>query len=180
MGENGAIEHIDTVHRAGQAGLSAGYHLKQRGLSFAILDSDERIGDHWRDRWDSLKLYSPAKYDSLPGKRFPAASSHWPTGREMADYLETYARWFELPVRSGTRVDRVEPVEGGFVVSTEAGERIAARQVVVASGPFRRPNIPAFAAELDPTIRQLRARVPQPVPAPRRPRPRRRAVSFRR
>ena len=73
----------------------------------------------------------------------------------MADYLEAYARWFELPVRSGTRVDRVEPVEDGFVVSTAAGKRIAARQVVVASGPFRRPNVPAFAAELDPSIQQL-------------------------
>ena len=156
MGENGAIEHIDTVViGAGQAGLSAGYHLKQRGLPFAILDADARIGDHWRDRWDSLKLYSPAKYDSLPGRRFPAPSSHWPTGREMGDYLEAYARWFELPVRSGTRVDRVEPVEDGFVVSTAAGKRIAARQVVVASGPFRQPNIPAFAAELDPSIQQL-------------------------
>ena len=73
----------------------------------------------------------------------------------MGDYLEAYARWFELPVRSGTRVDRVEPVEDGFVVSTAAGKRIAARQVVVATGPFRQPNIPAFAAELDPSIRQL-------------------------
>ena len=140
---------------AGQAGLSAGYHLAKRGLPFVILDADARIGDHWRDRWDSLKLYSPAKYDSLPGRRFPAPSSHWPTGREMGDYLEAYARWFELPVRSGTRVDRVEPVEDGFVVSTAAGKRIAARQVVVASGPFRQPNIPAFAAELDPSIQQL-------------------------
>jgi putative flavoprotein involved in K+ transport len=158
MGENGAIEHIDTVViGAGQAGLSAGYHLGQRGLSFAILDADERIGDHWRDRWDSLKLYSPAKYDSLPGMRFPAPSSHWPTGREMADYLEAYARQFDLPVRSGTSVDRVEPVEGHFIVSTADGGRIAARQVVVASGPFRRPNIPSFAAELDPSIRQLHA-----------------------
>ena len=123
MGENGAIEHIDTVViGAGQAGLSAGYHLKQRGLPFAILDADARIGDHWRDRWDSLKLYSPARYDSLPGQRFPAPSSHWPTGREMGDYLEAYARWFELPVRSGTRVDRVEPVEDGFVVSTRGGQ----------------------------------------------------------
>jgi putative flavoprotein involved in K+ transport len=156
MGENGAIEHIDTVViGGGQAGLSAGYHLARRGLPFVILDADARIGDHWRDRWDSLKLYSPARYDSLPGMRFPAPSSHWPTGREMADYLEAYARRFDLQVRSGTRVDRVEPVEGGFVVSTNGGGRIAARQVVVATGPFRRPNIPAFATELDPSIRQL-------------------------
>ena len=149
-------ERIDTlIIGAGQAGLSAGYYLKKHGIPFLILDADERIGDHWRDRWDSLRLYSPARYDSLPGRRFPAASSHWPTAREMGDYLATYARWFELPVRSGTRVDRVEPTDGGFVVTTGGGARIAARQVVVATGPFRQPNVPAFAAELNPSIRQL-------------------------
>jgi putative flavoprotein involved in K+ transport len=147
---------IDTiVIGAGQAGLSAGYHLTKRGLPFAILDADARIGDHWRNRWDSLRLYSPARYDSLPGMRFPGPSSHWPTGREMADYLEAYSREFELPVVSGTRVDRVEPSDGGFVVSTDDGVRLAARQVIVATGPFRQPNVPAFAGELDPSILQL-------------------------
>jgi putative flavoprotein involved in K+ transport len=149
-------ERIDTVViGAGQAGLSAGYHLAKRGMPFVILDADARVGDHWRDRWESLKLYSPARYDSLPGMRFPAPSSHWPTGREMGDYLEAYARQLDLPVRSGTRVERVEPVEGGFVVSTADGGRLAARQVIVASGAFHRPNIPAFAGDLDPSIRQL-------------------------
>jgi putative flavoprotein involved in K+ transport len=156
MGENGAMERIDTVViGAGQAGLSAGYHLAKRGMPFLILDADERIGDHWRDRWDSLRLYSPARYDALPGRRFPAPSSHWPTGREMGDYLEAYARWFELPVRSGTWVDRVEPADSGFVVTTGDGARLAARHVIVATGPFREPNIPGFAGELDPSIRQL-------------------------
>jgi putative flavoprotein involved in K+ transport len=156
MGENGAIERIDTVViGAGQAGLSAGYYLARRGMPFLIVDADERIGDHWRDRWDSLRLYSPARYDALPGRRFPAPSSHWPTGREMGDYLEAYARWFELPVRSATRVDRVEPADSGFVVTTGDGSRIAARHVIVATGPFRQPNIPGFAGELDPSIRQL-------------------------
>jgi putative flavoprotein involved in K+ transport len=149
-------ESIDTlIIGAGQAGLSAGYHLQKRGLPFVILDADARVGDHWRDRWDSLKLYSPARYDSLPGMKFPAPSSHWPTAREMGDYLEAYARRFDLPVRSGTRAERVEPVDGGFMVSTADGRRLAARQVVIASGPFREPSVPAFAAELDPSILQL-------------------------
>ena len=149
-------ERIDTVViGAGQAGLSAGYYLAKRGLAFMILDAGARVGDHWRDRWDSLKLYSPARYDALPGMRFPAPSSHWPTGREMGDYLEAYARKFDLPVRSGTRVDRVEPVDGGFIVSTADGGRLEARQVVVATGPFHRPNIPAFASDLDQSIRQM-------------------------
>jgi putative flavoprotein involved in K+ transport len=149
-------DRIDTVVvGAGQAGLSAGYHLAKRGIQHVILDADARIGDHWRDRWDTLRLYSPARYDSLPGMRFPAPSSHWPTGREMGDYLEAYARRFDLPVRSETRVHRVEPVDDGFVVSTAGGDRLAARQVIVATGPFRQPRIPAFAAALDPSIRQV-------------------------
>src|SRR4029079_2466227 len=149
-------EHLDTiVVGAGQAGLSAGYRLARKGLSFAILDADARIGDHWRDRWDSLRLYSPARYDSLPGMRFPAPSAHWPTAREMADYLEAYARRFDLPVRSGIRVDVVEPVDEGFIVSTTDGRRLAARQVIIATGPFRDPNIPSFGAALDPSILQM-------------------------
>ena len=156
MDGTSTAERIDTVIiGAGQAGLSAGYHLARRGLPFVILDADARVGDHWRDRWDSLKLYSPARYDSLPGMRFPAPSSHWPTGREMGDYLEAYARRFDLPVRSATRVDRVEPVDSGFIVSTTDGGRLAAGQVVVATGPFHRPNIPPFAGALDRSIRQL-------------------------
>ncbi len=156
MRSENAIEHIDTVViGAGQGGLSAGYHLAQRGLPSVILDADARIGDHWRERWDSLKLYSPARYDSLPGMRFPAPSAHWPTAGEMADYLEAYARHFDLPVRSGVCVERVEPLDEGFVVSTTDGGHIAARQVIVATGPFRRPNVPAFAGELDPSIRQF-------------------------
>jgi putative flavoprotein involved in K+ transport len=156
MDRTTATERIDTVIiGAGQTGLSAGYYLAQRGLPFVILDADARIGDHWRDRYDSLKLYSPAKYDALPGMRFPSPASHWPTGREMADYLEAYADRFHLPVRSGTRVDRVEPVDDGFIVSATDGTRIEARQVVVASGPFREPSVPAFASQLDPSIRQL-------------------------
>ena len=150
-------ERIETVViGAGQAGLSAGYHLQRRGLRFVILDADERIGDHWRQRWDSLRLYSPARYDSLPGMRFPAPSSHWPTSHEMGDYLEAYAARFALPVRKGVRVQRVEAIDGGgFVVTTDRGDRLEARQVVVASGPFRQPNVPPFAADLDAAIRQL-------------------------
>ena len=156
MGDNGAIERIDTlIIGGGQAGLAAAYHLKRRGLPYAILDADERIGDHWRERWDSLKLYSPARYDSLPGMQFPGPSFRWPTGREMGDYLEAYARKLDLPVRSGTRVQRVEPVDGGFVATTADGSRLAARQVIIATGPFRQPNVPAFAGELDASIRQL-------------------------
>ena len=151
-----APERVDTVViGAGQAGLSAGYHLAKRGLPFVILDADARIGDHWRERWDSLKLYSPAKFDALPGMPFPAKGYHWPTGREMADYLGAYAERFQLPVRSGVRAEAVDRVDDGFVVSTSDGRTIAANQVIVATGPFRAPRIPEVAGRLDPTIRQL-------------------------
>ena len=145
-----ATERIDTVViGGGQAGLSAGYHLAKRGMEFVILDADARIGDHWRERWDSLRLYSPARSDGLPGFPFPAAAYHYPTGREMGDYLATYADRLGLPVRSGVRVERVERDAGGdgFVV-TAGGRSISARQVVVATGPFRIPNVPAFAGTI--------------------------------
>jgi putative flavoprotein involved in K+ transport len=168
MGSETTTERIDTVViGAGQAGLSAGYHLAQQQRPFVILDADERIGDHWRHRWDSLRLYSPAKYDSLPGRRFPAKADHWPTGREMGDYLEIYAAWHRLPVRSGVRVDRVDPVGDGFLVTTADGARLEARQVIVATGPFRAPYIPPVATDLDPSVVQLHShayRNPSQVP----------------
>ncbi len=96
------VERYETVIvGGGQAGLSVGYHLKQQGHSFVILDASERIGDSWRNRWDSLRLYSPAFRDGLPGMPFPAPRSAYPTKDEMGDYLEAYATRFELPVRSG-------------------------------------------------------------------------------
>src|ERR687892_1748560 len=84
----------------GQAGLATGYHLAKRGRSCVILDADERVGDSWRKRWPSLRLYSPAKLDGLPGMPFPGPRNAYPTGLEMADYLESYVTHFELPVRN--------------------------------------------------------------------------------
>src|SRR5678816_2674560 len=88
----------------GQAGLSAGYWLSKQDIDFIILDAEQRVGDSWRKRWDSLRLFTPARYSSLPGLNFPAAPYHLPTRDEVADYLESYATTFELPVRSGVRV----------------------------------------------------------------------------
>src|SRR2546426_3153057 len=101
-------ERIDTVViGGGQAGLSAGYHLAKRGVPFVILDAGARIGDVWRRRWDSLRLFSPARFSGLDGMPFPAPGHYFPTKDEMADYLEAYARRFNLPVRPGMRVTRV-------------------------------------------------------------------------
>jgi putative flavoprotein involved in K+ transport len=138
----------------GQAGLSVGYHLRQQGRSFVILDAGERLGDSWRARWDSLRLYSPARRDGLPGMRFPAQATSYPTKDEMADYLEDYASSFELPVRSGIAVDGLAK-EGGRYVATAGDLQFEADNVVVATGVFQRPYVPDFAGELDPDITQL-------------------------
>ncbi|HEX7347602.1 MAG TPA: NAD(P)-binding domain-containing protein [Candidatus Limnocylindrales bacterium] len=156
MSEQHDPERIGTlIIGAGQSGLAAGYHLARRGLPFLIVDADERIGDHWRHHWDSLRLFSPAAVDGLPGMAFPARSAHFPTGREMGDYLEAYAERFALPVESGTIVERVRHVEGDRYEATAGSRRFVADQVIVASGAFRQPSIPAVAASLDPAIRQL-------------------------
>ncbi len=139
--------HEVVVIGAGQAGLSVGYHLQRRGIDFAILEAAPRVGDTWRRRWDSLRLFTPAKFDSLDGYRFPGDGDAFPTKDEMADYLEAYAARFRLPVRLGTRVDRLRRQGVWFVVDTGSG-RYTARQVVVAAASYQAPRIPAFAHDL--------------------------------
>src|SRR5688572_27197366 len=133
----GQAQEFETVIvGGGQAGLATGYHLTRQGCSFIILDASERIGDPWRERWDSLRLYSPAKYDGLPGMRFPARGASFPTTVEMADYLEAYATRFELPVRSSTRVHAVTNDGERYVVTT--GEQTFEAENVVVRSEERR------------------------------------------
>ncbi len=139
---------------AGQAGLSVGYHLKRHGIPFVILDAGERIGDQWRQRWDSLTLFTPARYDALDGLRFPGKSFSFPGKDAMADFLESYAAKFALPVRTATRVDRLERDGEGYLVAA-GDKRFKAKNVVVAMSDFQRPKVPAFARDLDPGVRQL-------------------------
>jgi putative flavoprotein involved in K+ transport len=152
-----ATEQVETlVIGGGQAGLAVGYHLARRGRRFLILDAHERIGDAWRRRWDSLRLFTPARYDGLDGLPFPATPHTFPTKDEMADYLEAYVARFELPVRTSTRVDRLTR-DGDRYVATAGGKRFEADNVVVAMGTFQRPRVPDFASQLDPGIRQFHA-----------------------
>ena len=146
--------HEVVVIGAGQTGLSVGYHLRQRGVPFVILDAHERIGDVWRQRWDSLRLFTPARFDGLVGMPFPAPRHSFPTKDEMGDYLEAYAKEFDLPVRLGMRVERLHR-EGDFFVIEAGGRRIEARQVVVAMATYQKPRIPGFASQLDRGIVQL-------------------------
>src|SRR6478672_2312646 len=148
-------ERFETVIvGGGPAGPATGYHLANHGRSFVILDANARIGDPWRQRWDSLRLYSPAKYDGLPGMRFPARRDSFPRAREMGDYLEAYAAHFELPIRTSTAADALTKVGDHFVV-TAGGQTFEADNAVVASGVMQKPVVPSFAVKLDPQIRQI-------------------------
>jgi putative flavoprotein involved in K+ transport len=138
----------------GQAGLSVGYHLAKRGIPFEILDANLRIGDAWRNRWDSLRLFTPARYAGLPGLPFPARGDAFPTTQEMADYLESYAKHFHLPVQTGVIVDRLSK-QGDRFIATAGGLRFEADNVVVAMANYQLPRRPAFAKDLDPGIVQL-------------------------
>jgi putative flavoprotein involved in K+ transport len=139
---------------AGQAGLSVGYHLAKKGLRFLVLDANERVGDAWRKRWDSLRLFTPARFNGLAGMPFPAQAYYFPTKDEMADYLEAYAERFELPIRTGVKVDRLTKVDGRFVI-TAGDQRFEADNVVVAMSNWQKPRVPPFAKELHPGILQL-------------------------
>ena len=139
----------------GQAGLSVGHHLERRGLPYVILDGATRTGDTWRNRWDSLRLFTPAKYSGLDGMPFPAPHFSFPTKDETADYLEEYAKHFGLHVRHDTWVQRLSRGNDGlFVVSTEH-DQLRARNVVVATPSFTNQAIPSFASQLDGAVLQL-------------------------
>jgi putative flavoprotein involved in K+ transport len=150
-------QHFDTVViGGGQAGLAMGYFLARQNRDFVILDAGGRVGETWRNRWDSLRLFTPAFHNGLPGMPFPAPGSYFPTKDETAEYLETYARKFDLPVRLGQRVESLSRQYGGYMMNT-SDERYAAEHVVVATGSYQHPEIPGFAAGLDPAIVQLKS-----------------------
>jgi len=147
--------YFDTVViGGGQAGLAVGYHLARHDRDFVILDAESRIGDAWRSRWDSLRLFTPARYSSLPGMSFPAKGCYFPTKDEMADYLEAYAARFDLPLQPGMRVEALTREEGRYLL-TSGNDRLEADNVVVTTGAFQNPKVPTFASELDPEIVQL-------------------------
>jgi putative flavoprotein involved in K+ transport len=148
-------EQVETVIvGGGQAGLAIGYQLARRGRSFVIVDANERTGDSWRTRWDSLQLFTPGYLNDLPGLEFPGPRHRCSTKDEMADYLETYATRFDLPVRRGLRVDSVTKITDRFVV-TAGDHRFEADNVVLATGGYQAAYIPDFADDLDAGITQL-------------------------
>lgn len=139
---------------AGQAGLSAGYFLKKNNIDFLILDASERVGDSWRNRWDSLRLFTPAKFNGLAGMTFPAGPNYFPTKDEMGEYLENYAKHFNLPVRNNVKVDGLSR-EGNKYCITAGNIHFEAEHVIIAMSNFQVPKIPLFAKDISPDIFQI-------------------------
>ena len=151
----GITEHRDVVVvGGGQAGLAIGYFLAQQGRDFTILEAAAEPAAAWRARWDSLRLFTPARYNSLPGKAFPGHPDSYPGRDHVVAYLSDYARHFELPVEFGSPVRCVRPADGAYRVETD-GRAYEADQVVIATGPFQTPRVPAFATALAPDVVQM-------------------------
>lgn len=151
----GRVERYDTiVIGGGQAGLAVGHGLAMRDVDFTILDGGAEVGDAWRRRWDSLRLFTPAAYSGLPGMVFPAPPTHLPDKDQAADYLACYAERFDLPVRFRMGVQSLRH-NGERYVASAGGVQFEANNVVVATGPFHGPRVPAVASRLSPTIHQL-------------------------
>src|ERR671915_62990 len=148
-------EYVETlVIGGGQAGLAMGYQLSRRDLPYKIIDANPRVGDAWHNRWDSLRLFTPSRFNRLPGMPFPGYHWGFPSKNEMADYLEAYARKFDLQVETGVRVERLTR-EGDRFVATSGDRQFEADNVVVAMSSWQRPRVPDYASELDPRIVQL-------------------------
>ena len=139
--------HDVVVVGGGQAGLVIGYHLAEQNRDFVILEAAPEPAASWRERWDSLKLFTPARYDSLPGFDFPGDPDRYPTRDEVAQYLTSYARHFRLPVELDSRAEAVRRSEAGYAVDVD-DRTYEAGQVVVATGPFQVPFVPPVTDQL--------------------------------
>ncbi len=154
---------------AGQAGLAAGYHLRRAGLDFAMLDAG-KVGDTWAHRWDSLRLFTPARYNGLPGMPFPGKPYDLPGKDDVAAYFRDYATRFALPVHEDAAVRSVRREAGAFRIELRDGETLSARAVIVATGANQRPHTPGFATGVAPGVVQLHSsdyRNPTQLPAGR-------------
>ncbi len=152
---NSRAEEFDTiVIGGGQTGLIVGHGLKEKGINFVILDASQRVGDAWRSRWDSLRLFTQAKMNGLPGMAFPGPGNDSVNKDQVADFLEDYATKMDLPVRSGVKVDRVFR-DGGLFVVTAGSNTYRGQNVIVAMADYQKPKTPAFATDLDPDVLQM-------------------------
>jgi putative flavoprotein involved in K+ transport len=150
----------------GQAGLAVGYFLAQQGRDFTILEAAEEPAAAWRERWDSLKLFTPARYDALPGLPFPGEPDRYPTRDEVAAYLADYARDFDLPVELNSRINAIRRSDHAYVVELD-DRSYQTEQVIIATGPFQVPFVPPIAEQLGEGVVQMHStayRSPEAVP----------------
>lgn len=148
-------DHVTTaIVGGGQAGLATSQQLARAGVEHVVLDDNDRVGAAWRKRWDSMRLFTPGRFNNLPGMPFPGDPRREPDKDELAAYIEAYAARFELPVHTGVHVDRVAVDGAGFVLES-GGDRMRADNVVVATGIFHTPFVPDVATALDPDIVQV-------------------------
>ena len=152
-GSQPASDYEVVVIGAGQAGLTMGYYLAQQGRRFVILERGDSVASAWRERWQSLTLFTPRRYSALPGLPFPGDPDGYPTRDDVIEYLERYAETFELPTEFNSNVGRLSGKDGRLVLEVN-GRTITADQVVVATGPFQTPFIPRLADDLDPDVWQ--------------------------
>jgi putative flavoprotein involved in K+ transport len=145
--------HDVVIIGAGQAGLATAYYLQQLGVHALLLEATSTIGEVWRGRYDSLRLFTPSQYSNLPGLAFPAPADHYPTKDEVADYLRAYAEKFDFNILYDARVTRLTKTADNFEV-TLGTETIAAKAVIVATGALQSPRVPAFAAKLQACVNQ--------------------------
>lgn len=151
----------------GQAGLAIGYFLAQERRNFTILEAAAEPAATWRGRWDSLRLFTPVRYDSLPGLSFPGDPDSYPGRDEVAEYLTEYVRRFDLPVELNCPVRSVSKADEAYLVELD-DRTLQADQVVIATGPFQEPVVPAFSVGLDPGLVQLHStayRSPEDLPS---------------
>lgn len=137
-----------------QAGLSMAYHLKQMGKSFLVVDKEDKIGESWLSRWDSLKLFTPTEFNHLEGMEFPAPKGHYPNKYEVAAYFKAYVEKFEIPVQFNTLVTSIEKYKEVFTLTHKNGE-IKCKNVIIATGPFHTPYTPPFSVKINEGITQI-------------------------
>jgi putative flavoprotein involved in K+ transport len=163
-----SAEREIVVVGGGQTGLAIGYFLKRQGRDFTILEADDESAAAWRQRWDSLRLFTPVRRNGLPGRPFPGDPGAYPGRDEVVAYLTDYAREMDLPVEFGSRVRAVRASDdGGYIVELD-DRTMRARQVVIATGPFQVPAVPSIAERLDPAVVQMHSteyRRPEQLPA---------------
>lgn len=134
---------------AGQAGLAAGYHLQRAGADFLIVDGAASVGGAWPAYYDSLELFSPVRYSALPGLAMPGEPYAYPRRDDVTRYLRDYARYFDLPVKLGTKIAGVERSQAAFILRTVEGEPLVTRRLIVATGAFGAPVIPQIAGSAE-------------------------------